>query len=1359
VKSRVFALFLIFLLFSPLFIFQRVLETKAESNAITAVFEILNYDGYLQNASKAWTDAWAGVSGTMYNTTVSTVVGDWIFFGAHYLRRGYMYFNTSNIPDDAIINSWYISVNVTARVGTGFSLIVVNGQPTYPRVPLNTYDFNKDYYSVSSTSNCSLDADTVTTKVYNDFTVSTEGSWINPTGLTKLCLRADFDINNEAPTGSKYISFRAYETDASNPYSPPRLYVTYSFAYKQSWVYLFDETERTGWYTVGAAPYLNNDTSNYIYSAAIANMSWFHFQNVTFSGADFQVWMHFEWKTIGSTDVKRLKLRLHNGTAERAWGEYYLTASWAWKSVNVTSFIDTVTEVNNAKIKLESLTPGSFYVMMRRCYLQIYEPTDDLPTNVYHGNPPNAIDKRLDTTFTAGTSCAFKVKWQTDYFQDRLSHYIFSWNATGIWQNDTARAFSGNPTVAWSNVTKTLPSANQTVLWRMYANMSGNIWSSTPIYPLWTIGTTEASFVENIGLTTLGGRNAFRYDGAISAIYVPFTNSTTEKYMITAYDLTNDVWIEPVEIADAPKADPHWVPSIGAFPNGSLVIFWGYYETIKYRVTTVSADLETNLALLLNSFSPTIYSIPDSPLSASYPMPFAFKGESLIVFYRDEVDNWCYSKFNGSSWESRKTIIQKDESTYRFYPFYYKQNATLIMGWYRKVGSGADRQDMGLIFTDTQAVTWKFWNGTIFTPPINDTAIAMDIPSYWGGISAVLDDRNVPYVLIAKPWWEAPLTTKIAVYSSALGTVGDWKTYDVLNEFNETLIGKWSPLFTSNNRVALCISPTKKFPDAIDFHKFKLAKYVITNVPYRFQPLSEFDLRGELSRRLVITDSTEIYEMVAVLCKAGILGLHETGGSILDGNGYNWGTKFTAQEDATVAGVRVWSEDIGASDEKHDVAIYNSTFHLLAISSEAQDVGKTSVWSITMSFNTTVTIQAGQEYWLVIDLRESGDRIRYKPSSEFSNQTFYYSGALTSQITPDGYYNYTLCIHAVQTELLVLGRTSPPIASNVNATNNQAGKPSTFHAYWTSERPLDKAVFYWNATGSMQLNGSLALAGTQAWSNFTRTLPDQSCTVKWYILANNTDGIQGNTTVQFLQVTRVEIADLAQIADLTWDIISLREMFADLSSSIFTAWDALVQSVFNVTALLSNAFFWTLDVAWNSAVGLAQTITTLWDALINWDAIIRSPWLLAITWESVISIVVPIDLLCSISTTWNVLISWDVVLDLSRSLSFVWSAAMRSAFDVISCLNAYLTWEAVIQVAYNIVSDITVVTSWLTSVLKGIQHLTNLTLDIVTIWTTDIARIVAEIYATKGFVLAVIFIAAGIGVLFGIGILFSLRRY
>jgi len=97
--------------------------------------------------------------------------------------------------------------------------------------------------------------------------------------------------------------------------------------------------------------------------------------------------------------------------------------------------------------------------------------------------------------------------------------------------------------------------------------------------------------------------------------------------------------------------------------------------------------------------------------------------------------------------------------------------------------------------------------------------------------------------------------------------------------------------------------------------------------------------------------------------------------------------------------------------------------------------------------------------------------------------------------------------------------TSTINATIIGATDNAANKNSAFYAYWESNLGLDFALFYWNASGTMELNGTFQFAGqpTEAWSNFTRLLP-QVEVIAWYIVANDTSGNWGNTSIQILDV-------------------------------------------------------------------------------------------------------------------------------------------------------------------------------------------------------------------------------------------------
>jgi len=96
--------------------------------------------------------------------------------------------------------------------------------PTYPHDPLQVGDYNKSNYSgvggVLSTDDFSITS-------YNYLTLTATGrGWINKTGMTKLCLRADTEIAGTTPTSYEIIQI--YSGNQGNPNRKPILQVTYT---------------------------------------------------------------------------------------------------------------------------------------------------------------------------------------------------------------------------------------------------------------------------------------------------------------------------------------------------------------------------------------------------------------------------------------------------------------------------------------------------------------------------------------------------------------------------------------------------------------------------------------------------------------------------------------------------------------------------------------------------------------------------------------------------------------------------------------------------------------------------------------------------------------------------------------------------------------------------------------------------------------------------------------------------------------------------------------------------------------------------------------------------------------------------
>jgi hypothetical protein len=142
------------------------------------------------------------------------------------ISRGFVFFDTSSLPDDSTITSAKLRLFLWINYSdVDFDVVVQSGQPSYPHYPLRPEDFYYDHYDGNGGSlHISPDDDT---PGYRTITLNESGtSWINKTGLTKLCLRSSRDVENRPPDPAKEESvvFLAGE----DPNEPPELIVTFT---------------------------------------------------------------------------------------------------------------------------------------------------------------------------------------------------------------------------------------------------------------------------------------------------------------------------------------------------------------------------------------------------------------------------------------------------------------------------------------------------------------------------------------------------------------------------------------------------------------------------------------------------------------------------------------------------------------------------------------------------------------------------------------------------------------------------------------------------------------------------------------------------------------------------------------------------------------------------------------------------------------------------------------------------------------------------------------------------------------------------------------------------------------------------
>ena len=98
---------------------------------------------------------------------------------------------------------------------------------------------------------------------------------------------------------------------------------------------------------------------------------------------------------------------------------------------------------------------------------------EEMSSYLYYDNVGSNV-----TITWVGEAVEFFAYWRA--VNSNLSYYIFSWNASGTWENDSAVAF-GEVNESWSNITKTIPAVDF-VSWRIWANNTDNKWNVTTIH-------------------------------------------------------------------------------------------------------------------------------------------------------------------------------------------------------------------------------------------------------------------------------------------------------------------------------------------------------------------------------------------------------------------------------------------------------------------------------------------------------------------------------------------------------------------------------------------------------------------------------------------------------------------------------------------------------------------------------------------------------------------------------------------------------------------------------------------------------------------------------------------------------------
>lgn len=201
--------------------------------------ESTSMDGYADwdNISASWTTVHDAVTGTGANSSdISGIKAVIISAGTtnnfYTLRRGFILFDTSSLPDNAIITAATLSIYGSYKINTWTTFTpAVN---IYSSNPASNTDLTPaDYDQVGTTAFCDTNiifADWSLTR-YNDFEFNAEGlAAISNTDISKFSLReATKDVPDIQPSWQswKEVKFEGYTAEQGDGYKP-RLVVTYT---------------------------------------------------------------------------------------------------------------------------------------------------------------------------------------------------------------------------------------------------------------------------------------------------------------------------------------------------------------------------------------------------------------------------------------------------------------------------------------------------------------------------------------------------------------------------------------------------------------------------------------------------------------------------------------------------------------------------------------------------------------------------------------------------------------------------------------------------------------------------------------------------------------------------------------------------------------------------------------------------------------------------------------------------------------------------------------------------------------------------------------------------------------------------
>jgi len=468
----------------------------------------------------------------------------------------------------------------------------------------------------------------------------------------------------------------------------------------------------------------------------------------------------------------------------------------------------------------------------------------------------------------------------------------------------------------------------------------------------------------------------YRSDFLRKVLLYGFMDSSTSpwSYKVIAYEPETNTWFGPYYIADSASDDAHWTPSLGALPDGRLVIMWGYDGEMKYRISTYSLKEETDIEKVLTNWGSTQTLTTDV---SAYPR-FMMWPDKTLLFKRN--GSACNGYPDWWEWDSdQEKFVSKgkfcDVSTCYEYPKFVKIGDKILATWlnYTSCGVG-NKKNVYFAYSPDKGNTWKKYDGTTITPPLSASdTLVKETPYDYTPASVYLDYNNRPIIVVLNRNNLEYLKTFtyemwICYYTKALGeSGGEWK----LEPLRVSVGQLKKPGMFFRDEESSCLGIYTVDPGNNIFGKFLEAD----GEEHVWLRTKNIDSPVLLSDGTTFDDTIYPFEQLVTL-RTKLMGKVEKGQTSIDPGTTIYASKFVPFRSGTITRIQVYLYTEN-DNYKVKVGIFDENWNLLG-SSTWQEACSTNTAYEGFTYNgrlSPIEVEAGKTYYVACQC-ESGTYVR-----------------------------------------------------------------------------------------------------------------------------------------------------------------------------------------------------------------------------------------------------------------------------------------------------------------------------------------------------------------------------------------------